>query len=521
MAPVTVADTARAGPQVLQRLARGAFFNLAGSVVSAVATFAFAVVVTRTTSQEQAGVFFSLTSVFVIAAAVARLGVPTGLIYFLARHRTTGEQNLIRALVRQAVVVVTGVAVALGVLGVLAAGPLADALVGTRSDGAVALVRLLACCVVFAALTDVGVGATRGLGVNRPTVLVDRIGRPLAQVLLALGLGLGGVHGALGLGVAWVLPWVPAAAVVLLWARHLRRGVEERSGHGAAGGLEPGQLRAFWAFTAPRSLGSIAQLALQRADIILIGVLRGPRDAAVYTAATRFLVFGQLLSNSIGTTIQPKLAQLMVTDDRQGARSVYQVATVWLVLSSWPVYLLSTVYAHELLSIFGHGYRTGSGVIVVLSLISLVATASGTVSVVLAMAGRASWTMANSFGALAVDLVLNVLLIPRFGILGAAFAWAAAIAVNNVVPLVQLSLSLGLHPFGRASATATAVATLSYGAVPLAVRVLLGAGVGSALVAALLGTVVYAALVWHWRNLFELRAGALRRGTPAATGTTA
>lgn len=490
----------------LAKIARGAFFNLIGSIVSAVATFGFAVVVTRTTnSQVEAGIFFSLSSVFVIAVAVSRLGVPMGLVYFLARHRTTGDQHLIRALVRQAVLVVTAVAVVLGVVGLVSAGPLADAFLGTREHGAVGLVRVLSLCIAFAALTDVGVGATRGLGVMRPMVLIDRIARPVAQVLLALLLALAGVHSALGVGLAWVLPWVPASLALLLWTRQLRRSAEQRSGRAAEGGLEPGQFQAFWRFTAPRSASSIAQLALQRADIILIAALKGPREAAIYTAATRFLVFGQLLSNSIGQTIQPKLAQLMVKDDRAGARQVYQVATVWLVLSSWPIYLLSAVFAEQLLRIFGRGYRTGAAVIIVLSLVSLVATASGTVDVVLGMAGRASWTMINSFGALTVDLVLNALLIPRIGIIGAALAWAAAIAINNLAPLTQLAVSMRLHPFGRASATAFAVCALCFGAVPLLLRVALGNSLPVALLAAVLGTVGYLALVWRFRLLFELR----------------
>ncbi len=269
---------------------------------------------------------------------------------------------------------------------------------------------------------------------------------------------------------AWALPWVPATVALLVWTRRLRRAAELRSGRVAERGLRPGQMAAFWRFTAPRSASSIAQLALQRADIILLGVLRGPRDAAVYTAATRFLVLGQLLSNSLGQTIQPRLAELLVLDDRRGARQVYQVATVWLVLTSWPVYLLSAVFAGDLLTIFGRGYRTGSGVIVLLSLVMLVATASGTVDVVLGMAGKASWTMVNSFAALAVNLGLNLVLIPRMGILGAAVAWAAAIAINNLVPLVQLAGSMGLHPFGRATATATALCAVCFGAVPLLVR---------------------------------------------------
>ena len=488
----------------LDRLARGAVLTLAGSAVSALATFGFTVVVTRGSSPEQAGIFFALTGLFVMCGALARLGVPVGLVYFLSRQRTTGDEHLMRAVVRHAAGTVTALAVGLGLVGVAAAGPLAEALVGTRGGGSTALLRWLSAGLVFAALTDVGIATTRGLGALRPLVLVDRIGRPVAQLLLAVGVVLAGLHSALALGLAWVLPWVPCAVLVLLWADRLRTGVERRSGRTGSTALAPGQRAAFWRFTAPRSIGSIAQLALQRSDIVLVGALRGPRDAAIYTAATRFLVFGQLGASSITTTIQPTLAQLLVQDDRSGARSVYRVATVWLVLLAWPVYLLSAVFAEQLLAVFGSEYRIGSGVIVVLSLVMLVATASGPVDVVLTMAGRSSWTMANSLAALTANVALNLLLIPRVGILGAALAWAVAIALNNLVPLAQLAVSMRLHPFGRSSGLAAALAAGCFGALPLAVRLVLGGGAGVAVGTAAACTCLYAALLWRWRDRLEL-----------------
>ena len=52
-----------------------------------------------------------------------------------------------------------------------------------------------------------------------------------------------------------------------------------REGEGAA------EFGAFWSFTLPRGLAAIAQIALQRLDILLVAGMRGPAAAAVYTAA--------------------------------------------------------------------------------------------------------------------------------------------------------------------------------------------------------------------------------------------
>ncbi|MDP9239192.1 MAG: flippase [Actinomycetota bacterium] len=502
--PADSADPAR-----LARIARGGAFNLFGAVLAAVLTFAFAVVVTHGVNRTQAGVFFALTSAFVIAGTIARLGVPTGLVYFIARYRATGDQDRLRSVIRQAIVPVTVLSIALGAAGLLFAPQLASALIRNHhgDDGSVALIRLLAVCVLFSALTDVGVGATRGFGVMRPLVIVDRIGRPLAQlVLAALSITLG-ARSAVGLGVAWAVPFVPSAVVLLWWAHRLRTKAERRSGQPpATERAARGEGASFWRFTAPRSLGSIAQMALQRSDIVLLGVLRGPRDAAVYAAATRFLVFGQLVTGAISTTIQPQIAHLLAKDDRLGAASVYRVATMWLVLLTWPIYLLSAVFAEQLLHIFGRAYTAGAAVIVVLSCAMLVASACGTVDVMLVMAGRATWTMANSFVALAVNIALNLFLIPRWGILGAAVAWAVAILVNNLAPLTQLAASMRLHPFGRYSTLALLLTAGCFGLLPLLAHLASGGSVIAAFVATGIGGLLYAAGLWRGRQGFELKA---------------
>ncbi len=512
-APPAVAG--RSGRQHLAQIARGGAFNLAGAALAAILTFAFTVVVTRNVDRAQAGVFFSLTSAFVIVYTVARLGVPTGLVFFISRYRATGNQDRLKAVIRDAFIPVTTLAVSLGAAGVIAAPWLSELLIGNRHSGTVLLIRVLSCSLVFAALTDLGVGATRGFGVMRPLVIIDRVGRPLAQLLLALMVIAFGVRSALGIGLAWAVPFVPSAVILLLWADRLRRGAERRSGRQPSKVDDTGGngRAAFWRFTGPRSLGSIAQMALQRSDIVLLGALRGPKEAAVYAAATRFLVLGQLGAGAISTTIQPKLAHLLAKGDREAARTVYRVATVWLVLMAWPIYLVSAVFSRQLLHLFGRGYSVGAPVIVILSFTMLVATATGNVDVVLAMAGRPTWTMANAFCALGINLALNFYLIPRWGIFGAAMAWSAALLFNSLTPLTQLALSMRLHPFGRASAQAAALTGTCFGVLPFVARELSGGSVAFGLVGVTVGTALYVAGLWYWRRAFDLASlASVRRG---------
>ncbi len=506
-----------------RKLARRGSASLIGSAVTAVAQLALTVVVARTVQRQGAGLFFSATSLFLLLATAARLGTPTGLVWALSHQRVQGGSALIRPTIRSATTAVAamGVVVALALL--LLAGPVAHLLLPSsatpKTVGQMAsLLRADGAFVPIAAVYDATCAATRGLGVMWPTVVVERVIRPTIQCLLV---AVAAVSASLTwLTVGWVVPYL-AALVLVLWVRRrvlrqvapwpanvaepeqTRAGVIPASGPSAENQIST-TLRAFWIFTAPRALANIFQIALQRLDIVLVGALKGPQDAAIYAAATRFLVLGQAAALAISLAVEPNLGEELGTNDRRGALFVYRMATAWLMIVTWPIYLFAFITPDLILSVFGHGYGAGAVVIRVLAAAMLVATGCGMVDMVLNMAGRSLWNLGNVALGTTVFVVLDLLLIPPFGIKGAAIGWAVAILVNNLLPLSQIGLSLRLHPFGRATALVGVWAAVSCGVLPG--LVLLGRTTPAWLtLLALLGSLlVYAAGLYRLRKPLAL-----------------
>jgi O-antigen/teichoic acid export membrane protein len=489
----------------LRSLARGGALSLAGAGVSAAANVGLVVLVARGFSRAEAGVFFAATSVFLLALAGAQLGTQTGLVYFISRFRVLDQRHRIGPAIRTALTPVGGVAL-LFACGLYVFAPrLAGVVIDGPPGHFATYLRVLAVFLPLAAFAEPLLAATRGFRTQRPTVLIENIGRPLGQValtLLVIALG-----SSPWLGLAWVLPYLPAAVLAALWLRALATHrdhtidlprTRERGGMG----------REFWRYTWPQTFTVIAQIALQRAGIVLVAALSGPAQAAVFTAATRFLVAGQLANASLGTTLQPQLGEQLALGNRAEARTLFETATAWLVLIAWPLYLLCAVFAAPMMSVFGCGYQGGTDVILVLTGAMLVASASGMVNMVLSMAGRTSWNLLTTLLGLVANLGLNLLLIPHLGILGAALAWAAAILINNVVPLALIAGSLRIHPYGAATLLAGALAGLCFGALPLLGRAVLGDGLAVLFAVAALGTILYACACWRLRG--RLRLNTLR-----------
>jgi O-antigen/teichoic acid export membrane protein len=504
--PGTAAANARqrAG---LAGLARSGLLSLAGSAVSAVAGVLLVLAVTRTLPKDSAGTFFALTSVFLIAEMVARLGTGTGLVWAIARTRALGQASRVPAYLRVALTPVVALSLLLGVVMFATADVLAE-LAGARPDGDAAhAVRILAVLLPLTTVSDTLVAATRGHGAILPTVALDRVGRPVLQLAVVV---LAAATGSLAaLTTAWAAPWVLSAVLAAWWLLRLQR---PHASSAVQAPRETRPWREFWSFTAPRAVTSVVQLALQRLDIVLLTLLAGPAEAAIYTAATRFLVVGQVANQGLTSVVEPRLSRLLALADRSAAGAVYRTATGWLVLLTWPMYLLVATYADGMLDWFGSGYDDGTVVVLVLVGSMLVASAIGMVDVVLIMGGRTSWNLVNSMVALVVNIVVDVLLIPPLGLLGAAIGWGAAILVNNLLPLYQVWRHMGLHPFGPATGTALGLSLGCFGLLPLAIHGAWGGGVPVALATTLVGTALFLLGVWRWRRRLELDAlRALRR----------
>jgi O-antigen/teichoic acid export membrane protein len=491
-------------------IARGGALNLIGAGVSAVTGVLLVVVVTRALPQEQAGVFFALTSLFLIAEMVARLGTGTGLVYFVARLRRLGRGEEIRAVQQVALTPVVLVSLLISAV-LLLWTPTFAGLAGSDTPGTRTAVVVLALLLPVTTLSEALLAGTRGFGTMLPTVALDKVGRSALQLGL-VALAVGGSSLALLAG-AYAVPWAVSALLAWWWLARLSRRLPRAEGRG------PRPWREFWLFTWPRAVNSLVALALQRLDILLVTALIGPAAAAVYTAASRFLVVGQLVNASISTAAQPGLASVLAVDDRASAQAVYRSATAWIVLLTWPLYLVCAVFAELVMSIFGNGYEAGRPVIWILAGAMLFATACGMVDMLLNMAGRTSWTLINSLIALAVMVGLDLLLIPPLGILGAAIGWAAAILTNNLLPLAQLRLAYGLHPFGRATLAAVALAGTCFGLLPLGTRMLVPDQPWAAVAAVAVGGLLYLLAVRRWRaalGLPSLRSLRPRRRRPSS-----
>jgi O-antigen/teichoic acid export membrane protein len=196
------------------------------------------------------------------------------------------------------------------------------------------------------------------------------------------------------------------------------------------------------------------------------------------------------------------------------AAELYQTATRSLVLVTFPLYLVLAIFPAVILGIFGSRYTTGAAALSVLSLAMLVNLGTGNITVVLLMGGKSSWSAINAVAALIVNIGLNLLLIPHIGILGAAIAWSASIAIDNITAMIEVRWIMGMAPFGPGYWLAAGTTLICFGTTGVAARLVLGQTLPALVVALLAGVVSYALMLYVGRARMQLSelVAALRPG---------
>jgi O-antigen/teichoic acid export membrane protein len=499
----------------LRRLARGGLGGLLAAVVSSLGGLAFIAVITHNYPRSTAGEVFTLTSVFLIALAVATLGADTGVVRFVALKREL-QPGQVGAVMASILIPVALLSVALAAALWFAMPTL---LGGTSYRGEVSQARLLALFLPVAAVSNLTLAATRGFANVRQTILIESLLRQGLQPILACIAALLGAD-SFWLVAAWIVPYAVSCLGGIASYRMICRRQQIRSWVSPRSPDAQGVAREVWRFNAPRSLTQIAQMSIRRADIPLVSAIAGKEAAAIYTAASRFVASGLQGIKGIQQMVGPQLARLVATGQTEQAGTTLRAATTWNVLLAWPIYLACAALPGLVMALFDserYDYSPGEVVVVILALGMLIGTAAGPVDIALLMLGRSVQSLRNNMAALLTNLALNFALIPVWGIAGAAWAWASSILVSNALPTWQIRRHLG-PTSDRRTFLAAGLALSTFGAVPLATR-LVGGSLWWQLGSVLLAGLVYAALVYRFRRtllLEDLISGLRRRRGGAA-----
>lgn len=312
-----------------------------------------------------------------------------------------------------------------------------------------------------------------------PKIVATQILSPLAMlVLLLLVLASGS-----GPGPALLIPYTAASVISCLW---IGRQLDLKTGTGFREVLHApadSRMRSFAFALLGVSLLSMLSYWL---DILLLGVLGGPALSGLYQPAARTAGLLRAVLPAFAGIVAPIVAAFQAGDQPDETGRLYRLVTRWMVLCVTPATIFLMLLPEPVLLLFGSGFLAAKNSLGLLAAAAFVQAFGGIAGTVLSMAGHARATFVNALVALIAQVVLSLMLIPAYGVAGAAAATLGSMLLLTVLRFSELAHLLGIRPFScslwKSLAAGTATALVLFLCRPW----LLGLGPAAALAVGLL-----------------------------------
>jgi O-antigen/teichoic acid export membrane protein len=186
-------------------------------------------------------------------------------------------------------------------------------------------------------------------------------------------------------------------------------------------------------------------ILLTYVDILVLQAFVGPAEVAVYYAATKTLVLISFVSYAVAAAAAHRFSEYHVSGEHEKLARFVADTVRWTFWPSLALAIGLLVVGRPLLSLFGPGFSDGYPLIFVLVIGLLARAAVGPSERLLNMVGQQRACAMIYAGAFATNLVLCLVLIPRFGVIGAAASTATATVVESTLLFVVAKRRLGLH----------------------------------------------------------------------------
>jgi O-antigen/teichoic acid export membrane protein len=409
-----------------------------GTVVSSVVILISSVIVTRSIGVELFGKYALSQSMFMVVGVFAVFGLNTGIVRLTSKYNARNDLPAVKGTLLSGISLSALFSTVLAVA-VIALAPVLASRVFTKAEGIDWVVRIHFIGLPFFALMMVLNGYTQGMKTLKYTVIVEFISRPVIRlaaivVFILMGLKLAGVL------YATVLSFVAAAAIAFYFARRVSPFDFAKTPTQPMG-------RELLIYSLPLLFARFTNVILPRFNMLLVGYFTDSTDTGLFGAAAIVSPFISMGLVSFGKIFAPVISELWELGRQHELEENLKTVTKWIFSVSYPIFMLVLVLSPSILRIFGKDFQGASETLRVLAAGQMANSMVGPLGYLMTMTGRQKLNLWNAIGFGVLNIGLNILLIPRYNIMGAAVAGTVSLAVLNLVRVVQVKIIYGFTPF--------------------------------------------------------------------------
>lgn len=186
----------------------------------------------------------------------------------------------------------------------------------------------------------------------------------------------------------------------------------------------------------PMALSAISYFLMQSTDVLFISAYDTFESVAYYSIAVKLATVTALALISVNIVIAPKIASIYNDKNFYQLKLILKKATRMNVVISLPIIIILLFFSEYVLSTFGSNYILAKNALWILLIAQFFNSITGPSALYLNMTGRQKKLNVILVISLLINVVLNIILVPDFGMLGAAISTTTSFVISKILASV-------------------------------------------------------------------------------------
>lgn len=208
--------------------------------------------------------------------------------------------------------------------------------------------------------------------------------------------------------------------------------------------------RNYYSFSIVSSFSVIFSTLVFWVDRLILGMYLPPHEVGIYQAAAQLSVVFAVILGGMNRIITPLFSGLYSAGSYRELNEVYSIGTKWALYLGVPIFIVIFLHPQSVITgIYGGQYESGVAVLYILLVGQFVNLITGSIAPLLNVAGYQTGLMLFSGVSLGVSVLLNLALVPLYGIAGAAISTSVSLVIYYAVSLFYARAKLRIWPFDK------------------------------------------------------------------------
>ena len=408
--------------EILRKGSYAFIFKIIGSLLG----YVFLLLVTRNAGAAAWGIFVLCLAILNIASILSRFGVDTALLRFVSQLQ--GKTSEIKGVYLQGISFVLVLSIISSVLLFFSSNIIAELVF--HQPNLTLYIKIIAFALIPFTIIHINAQTYRGLKRIKEFAFFQHISKFLLAVVIFTLLF---YFTAIDVIIIPIYSFLAAVFIVMILSGFglvkIFKGIQS---------IRTFSHKEIVKISYPMMLSSSVLLLIAWTDTIMLGIYKTEADVGVFYVALKLAMITGIVLGAVNSIVAPKLSETFNNNKMEEFRILIKQPTSIIFFVSLPILIILFLFPEFLLSLFGQEFAIAKTTLLILLIGQAVNVMSGSVGFILQMTGRENIYQNILLMALVCNILLNILLIPKFGIEGAAIASAFSMIFWNLSSVLYI-----------------------------------------------------------------------------------